>query len=315
MKVQQLWQRLSHPCLRQSKITLWISQLITEDPLVSGNKVLKLKYALQSAQANGTKGIITFGGAFSNHLIATAAACQSYGLKSIAYVRTDSIDPNNPTLKNCLSRGMEIRILTRTTYNLRHHLSFIEQLQQQHPDMLIVPEGGSSAAAVQGVSEFNLEKTPAGQADMICCATASGGTLAGLISGVRNSHVLGITVLKDSSLPEKIRDLLPADMLTNKQWQLETSFTDKGYARFSEEILQFCLEIKQQCGLAVEPIYTGKALFGLFSMIKNGDIASGSVISFFHTGGLQGLEGLLYRKQITAEQYRILTANIDTASC
>lgn len=310
MKVQQLWQRLSHPCLRQSKITLWISQLVTEDPLVSGNKVLKLKYALQHAQANDTKGIITFGGAFSNHLIATAAACQSYGLKSIAYVRTDSIDPNNPTLQNCQKKGMEIRKLTRATYSLRHHLSFIEQLQQQHPEMLIVPEGGSSESAVKGVSEFDLENTPDGPANILCSAAASGGTLAGIISGAKRSDVLGIAVVKDHSLADKIQNLLPVAMCKNKKWQLETSFTDKGYARFSDEILQFCLEMKQLCGITVEPIYTGKALFGLFSLIKSGKIPAGSIVSFFHTGGLQGLEGLLYRGKISLTQYKLLTENI-----
>ncbi|MDX3775375.1 pyridoxal-phosphate dependent enzyme [Chromatiaceae bacterium AAb-1] len=280
---------------------------MTEDPLISGNKYLKLKYPLNYIKENCKKGILTFGGAFSNHLIATAAACQYAGLESVGYVRTDVLDDNNPTLQACRQRGMQLQCLSRTLYRERYDRSFIEQLQQQYPEFLIVPEGGSSEWGMQGVAEFNLEYTPAGKADLIVSATASGGTLAGIIKGSQTTAVTGIAVTADSSLPGKIKQLLSSANVTCS-WQLNTYYTGKGYARFTPELLQFCRQLQQTSQLSTEPVYTGKALYGLFAMVQNGEIAPGSRISFFHTGGLQGLTGLYYRRLISQDDFVLLSA-------
>lgn len=309
MNIKQQWQLLQHPLLALHEIDLWISHLVTEEPLVSGNKCLKLKYQLSLAIQHKLKGIITFGGAFSNHLVATAAACKISGIQSTGLVRTDQLDLQNPTLQACQRFGMELHPISRNEYRQRHEAELIEQLQQQYPGWLIVPEGGTSTAAVTGVAELNLEHTPGGKADLICCATASGGTLAGIISGSTKTPVTGIAVVNDSSLPDKIMALLKNPVTVN--WQLNINHTDGGYARFSPDLLKFCLDLKEQCGLATEPIYTGKALRGLFKMIADGQIPPGSRLSFFHTGGLQGLAGLHYRKKITANEFALL--NVTTA--
>lgn len=306
MNIEQQWQLLQHPLLTLHKIDLWISHLVTQEPLVSGNKCLKLKYQLSYAIQHKLKGIITFGGAFSNHLVATAAACNISGIQSTGLVRTDQLDLQNPTLQACQRFGMQLQPLGRNEYRQRHEAGFIKQLQHQYPEWLIVPEGGTSTAAVKGIAELNLEHTPGGKADLICCATASGGTLAGIISGSTKTPITGIAVVNDPSLSDKIKALLTPSATVN--WQLNMMYTDGGYARFNPDLLKFCLELKKQCGLATEPIYTGKALWGLFNMINDGQIASGSRLSFFHTGGLQGLAGLYYRKKITTSEFALLNA-------
>ena len=303
---KQRWQLLQHPLLQQKHIQLWISHLDTSLPEVSGNKCLKLKYHLQQVVAENKSGILTFGGAFSNHLCAVAAACQQLGLQSSAYVRTDKLDSTNPTLAFCLRMGMQLHALDRTTYRRRSEPAFISQLQSQHPTLLIVPEGGSSEAGVRGVTELDLLNTPDGKANLITTATASGGTLAGLIER-HASNILGIAVVKDQSLPTRVKQLLTTDS-TNKNWQINMAFTGKGYGQFDETLLQFCRDLARH-QLYVEPVYTGKALAGVFSLISSGAIAAGSRLSFFHTGGLQGLKGLFYRERITAADLALLSGN------
>lgn len=303
---QQRWQLLLHPLLQHKHIQLWISHLDTSLPEVSGNKCLKLKYHLQHVFAERKAGILTFGGAFSNHLCAVAAACQQLGLQSSAYVRTDKLDSTNPTLAFCLRMGMQLHTLDRTTYRQRSDPDFISQLQAEHPTLLIVPEGGSSEAGAKGMAELDLENTPDGKADLIISAAASGGTLAGIIQR-HNCPVLGIAVVKDLSLPTRVKQLLTTDS-TNKNWQINMAFTGKGYGQFDSNLLQFCRNLAQH-QLYVEPVYTGKALAGIFSLINTGVIASGTKLSFFHTGGLQGLKGLFYRELITANDLAVLSGN------
>ena len=302
--VRQRWQALSHTVLLRHQVQLWICHLETGLASVSGNKWLKLKYHLTNAQASGMKGVFTFGGAFSNHLCAVAAACRQSGLASVAYVRADQPDLTNPTLQFCQQQGMQLHFLDRSSYRLRHQTDFISRLQQQHPQLLMVPEGGSSADGARGVAELDLATTPDGMADTVICATASGGTLAGMISR-NDAAVLGIAVVKDASLPAKVLQLLPPGRPVG-QWTINTDFTGAGYARFSAELLQFCRDMAQQ-RLYVDPVYTGKALHGVFSLIAAGQFPAGSRLSFFHTGGLQGLQGLHYRNLITASDLALLS--------
>ncbi|MDR6984208.1 1-aminocyclopropane-1-carboxylate deaminase [Rheinheimera pacifica] len=298
------WQPIHQPLLLQRQVELWVYQLNTAIPQLSGNKWLKLKYHIAQAQQAQKAGFLTFGGAFSNHLAAVAAMCRYHGLKSLAYVRADQLDNHNPTLAFCLQQGMQIQLLSREQYRLRNDAGFLQQLQQQHQHFLIVPEGGSSVAGASGVAELELDLTPNGKASHIICAAASGGTLAGIINGA-GCKVLGIAVVKDPSLPARISQLLHSS--NNQQnWSLNTDFCGAGYARFDDSVLQFCREMAQQ-QLYLEPIYTGKALAGVFALIKQGYFPPGSRLSFFHTGGLQGLAGLHYRKLITNADFALLS--------
>jgi 1-aminocyclopropane-1-carboxylate deaminase/D-cysteine desulfhydrase-like pyridoxal-dependent ACC family enzyme len=304
---QLQWQRLDLTAYTHSQPEVWICQLRCAVPSIAGNKWLKLKYHIQQIQQHNKTGILSFGGAFSNHLLALAAAGQHFGFPTLGIVRSHLPDPTNPTLQQCTEFGMQLQFVSPTEYQTKTTTATLAALQQQYPEYLIVPEGGTSDLAVQGISELALSATPAGPADLLCSACASGGTLAGLIAGNQGTSVLGISVVKDASLPEKIKALLPEDARTGR-WQLQPELTQRPYGKFNAETLATCLTLARQ-QLLTEPVYTGKALHTLLLMLQQGQLATYQRIAFFHTGGLQGLQGLRYRSLIDEQQFRLLSAN------
>lgn len=297
------WSLLLHPQLTATKTELWLCQLQPPVPQIAGNKWLKLHHAL--AQRVAGQGILSLGGAFSNHLAALAAAGQHYGFQTIGLVRTEQLDHHNPTLQQCLAHGMQLHAIDRTTFRQRNSVEFNQYLANTYPNYLIVPEGGSNQQGAAGVAALPLAETPAGSANLLCSATASGGTLAGIIQRYPDKKVLGLAVVKDKSLPARVLDCLPSEH-TYLNWQIAASPT--AYGQVSIDLIEFCLELKSQ--VSIEPIYTGKALQQLFTLLQNGEIAAGQRIAFFHTGGLQGLAGLYYRNIINAKQYQNLSMNL-----
>ncbi len=310
------WYRVDEPRLAAAEVELWICSLATAEPMISGNKWMKLQYHIKLIQQQQYRGFVTFGGAFSNHLAACAAAAKLYNISATAYVRADAIDPENPTLQYCVANGMQLIATDRATYRQRHCSDFIKSLARRHPDCLFIPEGGSSVLGARGIACLDLSATPAGNADIIATATASGGTLAGLIlaaakqdaTTAQKATVLGLAVLNDHSLPAKVRALLPETLPNDVNWQIISTDPLQRYARCAAEHVDFCCQFAITHGIAVEPVYTGRALYKLYQMVAAGDIAPGSRISFLHTGGMQGLAGLYYRKLISLEQYQILCA-------
>jgi len=303
---QLQWQRLDLAPLQQPQPEVWICQLHCAVPSIAGNKWLKLKYHIQQIQQHNKTGILSFGGAFSNHLLAVAAAGQHFGFRTVGVVRSHQPDPANPTLQHCQKLGMQLHFVSPALYRTKTTTALLAELQQQYPDYLMVPEGGTSAAAVQGVAELPLTATPKGPADLLCCASASGGTIAGLIAGSNGTAVLGISVVKDASLSHKIAALLP-EPVSQWQWQLRQELTGRAYGKFTAATLTTCLELASQ-QIYTEPVYTGKALHTLLQLLAKGDLAQHRRIAFFHTGGLQGLDGLRYRSLISAADYYQLTA-------
>lgn len=299
-----LWLHVQHPLLQKHHPELWLCQLQTQPTQLAGNKWLKLKYHIARVISENKQGIVTFGGAFSNHIAAVAVACQQLGLSSLTYLRADSLDLSNPTIKLCVSLGMQFTLLNRSDYRLRSDHNFCQMIAQRHPQLLLVPEGGSSDEGVKGIAELNLTDTPAGKADLISLATASGGTIAGVISA-NTCDVLGIATVKDPTIPKRIEQLLPQQPLASN-WTINMDYTAAGYAKFNPELLAFCLDMSKY-RIQVEPIYSGKALYGLFNLIGQGKLNNYKRISFFHTGGMQGLDGLLYRKLISAKEHQQLT--------
>ncbi|WNO59907.1 1-aminocyclopropane-1-carboxylate deaminase/D-cysteine desulfhydrase [Rheinheimera sp. MMS21-TC3] len=301
-----LWQQVKHSILVKNQTELWLCSLPTEPKQLAGNKWLKLKYHLARVFYENKQGIVTFGGPFSNHIAAVAAACSQLNLTSLTYLRADRVDYDNPTIKLCLQHGMQFKLLNRADYRLRNNMAFCQNIVDAHPNLLLVPEGGSSVDGVKGVAELNLTATPNGDADLISLATASGGTLAGTIKA-NKSNILGIAVVKDPTLPNRVAQLLPTQY-NALSWSINTEFTEGGYAKFSPELLSFCQNMAAS-SINVEPIYTGKALFGLFKLIEQGQLAQYKRISFFHTGGLQGLDGLMYRSLISPADHKLLAGN------
>lgn len=296
------WQQLQHPILIALNTELWICQLKPEVPQIAGNKWLKLHSAIKQRLPN--QGILSLGGAFSNHLAALAAAGNHFGFPTIGLVRTDQLDTGNPTLQQCLKNGMQLKGIDRMLFRQRNSVEFNNHLLNSYPNYLIVPEGGSNQQGAAGVAALPLADTPAGAATLLCCATASGGTLAGIIQRHPNTRVLGLSVVKDNSLPSRVEQCLP-DHRAFLNWQLAKA--SSAYGKVTAENIAFCCELKPQVSL--EPVYTGKALYQLFQLLAEGEIAPGQRIAFFHTGGLQGLAGLYYRKLISKSEYAILAAD------
>ncbi|MCF4010963.1 1-aminocyclopropane-1-carboxylate deaminase/D-cysteine desulfhydrase [Rheinheimera sp. UJ63] len=299
------WQRWYDKRLGANNNELWLLNLVPPVAEIAGNKWLKLHNALQ--QRLPTQGILSLGGAFSNHLAALAAAGHYYHFPTIGLVRTEQLDLNNPTLAQCLKHGMQLHALTRTQFRQRSSSEFNLYLQQQYPDYLVIPEGGSNLQGAAGVATLPLADTPHGLADILCCATASGGTLAGLIQRYPHTQILGLAVVKDSALTDKVKRCLPHSMIAaanDQNWSIQPA--DSNYAKVSNELIDFCCQAKQQQNISIEPVYTGKALQQLFTLLDQGKIPANKRIAFFHTGGLQGLAGLHYRKILSDQQFDLL---------
>lgn len=286
-------QTLQSELFKEKKLTVLVKRDDLNHPVISGNKLRKLKYNLDFAKRNHYKGILTFGGAFSNHVYATAMACKLAKLNSKIIVRGCPLDPNNPTLKNARACGSELIAVDRLTYKKRYDPTYLTQLQSQFPDYWIVPEGGSNQFALEGLQELSKELPPS---DYIACAVGSGGTLAGLtLSSPSLTQMIGIAVLKGAEhLKSEIVDKYPA-MAEHSNWSLLDQFHDGGYGHFSSELWAFCQRIKNDHNIPLEPIYTGKLFYGLWQLIEQDYFKPHSTLCIIHSGGLQGLMGLKYR--------------------
>jgi 1-aminocyclopropane-1-carboxylate deaminase len=287
------------PLLAEKKLKLFVKREDLTDEFISGNKFYKLKYNLIEAEKLGYKTLLTFGGAFSNHIHATAAAGKKYGIKTIGVIRGEEHLPLNPTLASAKENGMVIEYLDRTSYRNKCDENLIDGYKKKFGDFYLVPEGGSNALAIKGVAEI----IPAinTEFNFICSACGTGGTLAGLILGLDSkSFALGFSVLKGADfLYSNIKGLLSHYRKENLiNWQVNLDYHFGGYAKVSSKLLNFCNEFYSKHKVEIEPIYTGKMFYGIFDLIKKDFFPKHSTIIAIHTGGLQGLNGLKFRKKL-----------------
>lgn len=287
-------QRLHHPLLEQHRLTLWIKRDDLLHPLISGNKWRKLKYILRQALSEQASGILSFGGAYSNHLHALAAAGHRLDLPTVGVVRGEP-QSNNPTLVDTRRWGMTLDFVDRQQYRRRQDADWLAELARRYPGYVIVPEGGSCPQALPGVAELwqELERElPA--LDELILPVASGGTLAGLLSArPASTRVRGYAVLKGAGwLKEEVCRLYPP-AAQDHGWKLELNHHGGGYAKSSATDKAAIAELAKQLGVPLEPIYSGKALLGLLRDIEAGRYAAGSRLLFVHTGGMQGARGTL----------------------
>jgi 1-aminocyclopropane-1-carboxylate deaminase/D-cysteine desulfhydrase-like pyridoxal-dependent ACC family enzyme len=266
---------------------------------MSGNKWHKLKYNIQEARNQGRDTLLTFGGAYSNHIYATASAGQIFNFKTIGIIRGEEHLPLNPTLAFAKDKGMKIYYLDRTSYRKKNSFEIINQLQAKLGDFYLIPEGGTNEFAVKGCSEImnkiNIDF------DYICCPCGTGGTLAGLISGLSgNRFGLGFAVLKGASFLKENVQLLLQNSNSNfsQNWDINLDYHFGGYARIDSVLLEFVNRFTLFTKIPIEPIYTGKMLFGIYDLAAKGLFKEGSQIVAIHTGGLQGLKGLSDRTSI-----------------
>jgi len=262
-------------------------------PLVSGNKWRKLKYNLEAANQKGQT-ILTFGGAFSNHIYATAAAGKEEGVKTIGVIRGEKPQPLNSTLQFAQDYGMQFHFISRSQYRDKNLVQTIKALNKQFGDFYLVPEGGSNSLALKGCAE--IIKDIDIDFDYLCTSCGTGGTLAGLLVGLNGrKKALGFSALKGFTDLEKDIDQLTFEYNQTRyeNYQVIHDYHFGGYAKFNQDLVDFMKKFQLQNEIRLDPIYTGKMFFGIYDLISNGFFPENSTVVAMHTGGLQGMEGMI----------------------
>ncbi len=275
----------------------YVKVFIKRDDLIhseiSGNKWRKLKYNLFYASENKYETILTFGGAFSNHIYAVAAAGKLFGFKTIGIIRGEEHLPLNPTLSFAVNCGMELHYLDRTTYRNRDDVEFRNEIGKKFGNPYVVPEGGSNMLALRGVEElvYSIDI----EYDYICCANGTGGTISGIISALEgNKKILGFPALKGAGFLYQVIDKF-VELYKDKKfnnYELVQDYNFGGYAKINKELVEFIEKFEYLNDIPLDPIYTGKMFFGINDMIKNKLFEKGYKIIAVHTGGLQGNMGM-----------------------
>ena len=273
--------------LLQKKISLAVLRLDTIHPVVSGNKLFKLHYFLEAAAASAHKTIITFGGAYSNHLAATAFACKTAGIKSIGIVRGEQPTTLSHTLQQCLADGMQLDFISREQYAEKEHPGFLQQLKNNWGDGIIVPEGGYGNTGTAGAALI-WQCIPQNSYTHICTAAGTATTLAGILQGSAGETVIGIPVLKGmTDIPARIA-FCCGNNDKKEQLQVFDGYHFGGYAKKTPGLLAFMNTFWQQHQIPTDFVYTAKLFYAVFDKIKNDHFKPGSKILCLHTGGLQG---------------------------
>lgn len=309
-------QEVNDPNLKDSGIRLLIKRddLIHEH--ISGNKWRKLKYNLREAAEQNHHTLLTFGGAYSNHIAATAFAAEKAGFSSIGIIRGED-DVANPTLKFARESGMQLHFVSREDYRKMTRVGgcrgkplqpnqavgaygdtpALDGLEEKFGRFFLIPEGGANGLGVRGCAEILPEVDE--DFDVVCCAAGTGTTLAGLALTLKeNQKLLGFPALKGGDfLKDEVERLIHESNLKHGTLNLEliNDYHFGGYAKMKPELLDFINGFQERTGIPLDPIYTGKMMFGIYDMISNGRFENGTTILAIHTGGLQGWQGMMHR--------------------
>ncbi len=282
-------QEISIPLLKEKEVRLFIKRIDKVHPFVSGNKWFKLKYNLLEAKKQNYKTLLTFGGAYSNHIAATAFAAHEKGLKSIGVIRGEEHFPLNPTLQFARENGMELHYVSRSEYREKAAPDFLEKLKAKFGSFYLIPEGGTNELAIQGTAEILEENDTQ---DYICCAVGTGGTISGIINASNPKQtVIGFPAIKGIDALEKDIE----SWVNSTNYKFINTYIGKGYAKTSEELVQFINEFNTACNIPLDAIYTGKMMLGVLDLIGKDYFPKGSSILAIHTGGLQGNKGMSER--------------------
>ena len=261
---------------------------------ISGNKYRKLKYNLIAAKEQNIDTLLTFGGAFSNHIAATASAGAEYGFKTIGVIRGNELKEkisSNPTLTYAQKCGMKFKFVSRNLYRKKTESQFLADLKNEFGNFYGLPEGGTYELAIKGCEEILTKQDKI--YDFICVPVGTGGTISGLINSAKeNQKILGFPALKGDFLQKEISSF------TNKsQWSLTSDYHFSGYGKINSELITFINQFKHETNIPLDPVYTGKMLFGIVDLICKGYFKNGSKILAIHTGGLQGISGMNIKLQ------------------
>ena len=277
---------LKSQLFEQKEIRVVVKREDLNHPFVSGNKWWKLKYNLAEAQKVSAERILTFGGAYSNHLFATAAAAYELNLECIGIVRGEETQPLNSTLAFAREKGMQLHYVSRDWYRKKNESEFIKELRAQFGDFYLMPEGGTNKLAVKGCSEFAIVLENEIDFNYLCLPVGTGGTIAGMINGLNNEkQIVGFSSLKGGDfLIDEVKAFVSPDK-TN--WIINTDYHFGGYAKSTDELKFFMQEMKINFQLPLDQVYTAKMVWGVFDLIRKNYFKKGSIILLLHTGGLQ----------------------------
>ncbi|EAZ95671.1 putative D-cysteine desulfhydrase (DcyD) [Flavobacteria bacterium BAL38] len=259
-------------------------------PIISGNKFRKLKYNIEEAKRLGFATLLTFGGAFSNHILAVAGAGAEYGFTTIGVIRGEELESKiheNPTLVKAQELGMQFYFVSRSAYRDKESLSFIANLQKIFGNFYLLPEGGTNELAIKGCEEI-LTNEDKQFFTHVVSAVGTGGTFSGIInSSNEKQQLIGFSSLKGAFLSDVIRNFV---VKTN--WDINDDYHFGGYGKVTDELIEFLNSFYNQTTIPLDPVYTGKMVFGVLDKIRNGYFPENSKILMIHTGGLQGIKGM-----------------------
>lgn len=284
-------QSLHHSLLEKKRLKVAVLRLDQVHPEVSGNKFYKLKYNLKEARLLGKNTLLTFGGAYSNHIYATATAANLAGFQSIGIIRGEDADPDNATLLHARAMGMQLEFISRAQYREKSDPGFLESLARRFGDFYLIPEGGTNELAVKGTGEILSPSTETHS--HICVSIGTGGTLAGLAKSIQNyQHLLGFSSLKGDFIHQEISTLLDKyGIAPQGKVSVRTDYHMGGYGKHTPELIRFMNWFYDTFHIPLDPIYTGKMAFGVWDLIEKNEFPTGSSILMIHTGGLQGNAG------------------------
>lgn len=280
-------QKLQSRLLENKNVSVYVKREDLIHPLLGGNKWRKLKYNLLYAKKIKQETLLTFGGAYSNHVFALAAAGKILGFNTIGIIRGDAHIALNPTLTFAKSQGMQLHFIDRESYRNKNNHDFIQELKDKFGKFYLIPEGGSNELALPGCQEImhELEQQIPEPVNHVCVACGTGGTLAGLISSGYRSKYLGVAVLKNAGfLKQAVQLLLPKKY---DHWSIELDYHFGGYARTQLELMAFITKFREEFDIQLEPVYTGKLFYAVFEMIEKNYFKPGASVVLMHTGGLQ----------------------------
>ena len=281
-------QEISNKILRDRKISLFIKRIDQNHKYISGNKQYKLKYNLIQAKKEGYNSLLTFGGAFSNHIAATSYVAKQHKLNSIGIIRGEEKKFLNPTLHFSKSNGMKLYYLSREEYRLKHTQNVINNLHKRFGDFYLMPEGGSNLLAVKGAYEI-LDVQD--KYDFICCPVGTGGTISGIINKSHiNQKVLGFSALKSSenTILFDIKNWVNG----KNNWELIMEYHFGGYAKINQKLIDFVCNFYNQYNIPLDIIYNAKMFFGILDLVQKDYFPNNVTILAIHTGGLQGNIGM-----------------------
>ncbi|MBA3649648.1 MAG: 1-aminocyclopropane-1-carboxylate deaminase/D-cysteine desulfhydrase [Chitinophagales bacterium] len=283
-------QKIEETFLKKRDIHLFIKRDDLINSYVSGNKWRKLKYNIKEAKRLHQHTLLTFGGAHSNHIFSVAAAGKMFGYNTIGIIRGERNASLNDTLKFAQDSGMNLRFISREQYRLKEAGNFLAELKNKVGDFYVLPEGGTNLLAVKGCEEI-ISEIDIGY-DLICCPCGTGGTLAGLITGLQGKEkVLGFSVLKGMVNLENSIEELVFDTCKQKfdNWSVNHNYHFGGYAKTNQTLISFIENFRLNHNVRLDPVYTGKMMYGIYDLIKKNSLPAPLTIIAVHTGGLRPL--------------------------